>query len=440
MSNCYYFNQHQVIITLSVILTLGIQMWAHGQSEKDSSSVILELVKPDSTIVISEENCPCFSKSLLDSILTFSSVAMWWSDVPGCKLTPYHEMYEFVVRRAGLPDYDFNFSAQAGFVDGQPFAGSDLFNHKTGLFEFRCGGTTTRAISESCTKILSTFIKQLRQSKPKADYCGQQGTIPSGFVITRPPPFWMRWEFIVPITILVFGIGFAFAIVIRRGQLERKNYMLKEQAHIIERQRDLEVERNRIATEMHDELGSGLTSIHYWSEKGLRESKIEETNRLYQQIKERSQQIMDSMREIIWAMNTRFDHTQYLTAYLHHFASKFAAEHDLNLKFEELGKSLPEGAFISGEIRRNLFFVFKEILCNIVKHSGCTSIIVTIEVTQHYCILISEMNGIGFDPEICLSKGNGIYNINQRIKAIQGDVKYATTSHGTDIAISVPLN
>lgn len=428
------------MLTLSVIVIFGIQIGAQGQSQKDSSSVRHEIVKPDSLSEMSEENCPCFSKSMLDSILTFSYGTMWWSDVPGCKLAPHHELYEFVVRNAGLPDFDFNFSAQAGFVDGQPFAGSDLFNHQTGLFEFRCGGTTTRAISEPCTKILSTFITQLRQSRPKADYCGQQGAIPSGFVITRPPPFWMTWKFIVPLSLLVFGIGFAFAIVIRRAQIERKNLMLKEQAHIIERQRDLEVERNRIAAEMHDELGSGLTSIHYWSDKGLRESKSVETTRLYEQITERSQQVMDAMREIIWAMNTRFDHTPYLTAYLHHFASKFAAEHDLNFKFEELGKSPLDGAFISGEVRRNLFYVFKEILCNIVKHSGCTSIMVKIEVTHHYCIWISELNGIGFDPEICLSKGNGIYNIRQRINAIRGEVRYTTTSHGTDIAINVPLN
>jgi signal transduction histidine kinase len=325
-------------------------------------------------------------------------------------------------------------------VDGQPFAGADLFNNKKGLYEFRCGGTTNQAISESCTKILSAFITQLRQSKPKADYCGQQGSIPSGFVITRPPPFWMRWEFIVPITIFVFGIGFAFAIVIRRGQIERKNYKLKEQAHIIERQRDLEIERNRIANELHDELGSGLTSIQYWSEKGIHESKSVETTRLCQQINERSQQVMDAMREIIWAMNTRFDQTPYLTAYLHHFAAKFADEHDLKLKFQELGKYPPHGVFISGEVRRNLFYIFKEILCNIVKHSSCTSIILTIEVTKQYYIWISEEDGIGFDPETCLSKGNGIYNIRQRINAIHGEVKYTNTTHGTDIVISVPLN
>ena len=70
-----------------------------------------------------------------------------------------------------LPEQNYNFSAQAGFIGGSPFASSAIFNHKTGKFDKLCGGYTTLEISEPCRKILKAFIEKLKVSHPTWDYC-----------------------------------------------------------------------------------------------------------------------------------------------------------------------------------------------------------------------------------------------------------------------------
>ena len=384
--------------------------------------------------------CTCFSRAMLDTILSYDPPVLWWSDVPGCKLKPYHEMYEFVVRFAGAPDHDFNFCAQAGMVDSMPFASVDLFNNNTGRLEFHCGGPTTEALAAPCTRILRAFIAELRIKRLEADYCGQQGSIPKGFVITRPPPFWMTMEFLLPMTVLVFLIGFAFALVLRRSQIERKNRILQEQAHIIEKQRSIEAERNRISSELHDELGSGLTSIRYLSDRGIRDCKDSGDSQLYKQILGHSQKIIETMGEIVWAMNTRFDHAPYLTSYIRHFASTFAEEHELTLQFMEGEGADSNGRVIPGIIRRNVFFVFKEILHNISKPSGCHGVVITVTAGERYSLRITEKGGKGFEPVGAMHLGNGLFNIRKRMEEVNGEFNYTITPQGVDFMLSVPIN
>lgn len=388
----------------------------------------------------SDTTCTCFSRAMLDSILSYDPPVLWWSDVPGCKLKPFHEMYEFVVRFAGAPEHDFNFCAQAGMVDSIPFASADLYNNRTGRLEFRCGGPTTQALAEPCTRILREFIAELRLKIPEGDHCGQLGALPKGFILTRPPPFWMTVEFLLPMSVLVFLIGFAFAMVLRRSQIERKNRILQEQAHIIEKQRSIEAERTRISAELHDELGSGLTSIRYLSDRGIRDTKDASASQLYKKISGHSQKIIETMGEIVWAMNTRFDHTPYLTSYLRHFASSFADEHELTLQFVEGEGADSNGRIIQGITRRNVFFVFKEILHNIAKHSDCHGMVITVTAVDRYVLRITEIGGKGFDPGAAIHLGNGMFNISKRMEEVKGEFSYSVTSQGVDFLLSVPID
>ena len=94
-------------------------------------------------------------------------------------------------------------------------------------------------------------------------------------------PFWMTWWFIT--LCILHGVAIIY-LVIRayyQRKLERNNQLLREQALIIEKQKAIEHERNRIASEMHDDLGSGLTTIRYLSDRALRQAKdVEESNQI----------------------------------------------------------------------------------------------------------------------------------------------------------------
>ncbi len=115
--------------------------------------------------------CPCFSQQTLEDLYDVTWSWGWWSDVPGCKDVPYDQMLELWITNAGLPNDNFNFSAQAGTIDGAWFASSAIFNHETNQFDLLCGGFTSQTIAEPCRQILSNFIQDLRESHPDWDYC-----------------------------------------------------------------------------------------------------------------------------------------------------------------------------------------------------------------------------------------------------------------------------
>ncbi|MGB3226675.1 MAG: histidine kinase dimerization/phosphoacceptor domain-containing protein, partial [Saprospiraceae bacterium] len=106
-------------------------------------------------------------------------------------------------------------------------------------------------------------------------------------------------------------------------QLEKKDLLLKQQNLIIENQQAIEKERNRIASEMHDDLGSGLTTIKYLSERALKQAKDPEEEKQVKRISEHSSQLVRNMSEIIWAMNTRYDTLENLLAYIRRYASEY---------------------------------------------------------------------------------------------------------------------
>ncbi|MFI5405623.1 MAG: triple tyrosine motif-containing protein, partial [Nitrososphaerales archaeon] len=241
-------------------------------------------------------------------------------------------------------------------------------------------------------------------------------------IIIRPP-FWRTWWFI---TLSIAVVAFLAYWTIRtyyQRKLEKKNQLLREQALIIEKQTAVEHERTRIASEMHDDLGSGLTTIRYLSDKALKQAKDTEEAEQIKKIADHSNSLVRNMSEIIWAMNSRYDNAESLTGYLRRYASEFLEEHKLPLKFSVMGDQLAEMS-IGGEKRRNLFLVFKEILHNTVKYSSAQQVEINVDVQDELKIRISEIGGKGFNPSDSIDKGNGLYNCNKRMASIHGSIKF----------------
>lgn len=251
-------------------------------------------------------------------------------------------------------------------------------------------------------------------------------------------PYWMTWWFIIlTVGTGIFGIYYFIRSYYNR-KLERNNQLLREQALIIEKQQAIENERTRIAAEMHDDLGSGLTTIRYLSDKALKE--IEEKKEINQikMIAEQSNMLIRKMSEIIWAMNSRYDNTENLIGYLRRYASEYLDAYQIPVQF-----ILPEDGShtlsIGGEKRRNIFMVFKETLHNTVKHAQATSITIRVEVNNQFYVRISEVGGVGFDPVAAKDNGNGLYNSDKRIIAVKGTIRYEKLENSMDIHITVPL-
>jgi len=125
------------------------------------------------SVVIIYPHCDCFSMEELQELYTYTPWPYgWYSDVPGsCKDAPYDQLMEVWLTNLGQPAQNFNFSAQAGTINGNPFASCARFNHLTNQFDKLCGGYTNAQNASNCALILHDFIAQMRSTHPSLDYC-----------------------------------------------------------------------------------------------------------------------------------------------------------------------------------------------------------------------------------------------------------------------------
>lgn len=221
-------------------------------------------------------------------------------------------------------------------------------------------------------------------------------------------------------------------------QLEKKDSLLREQQLIIEKQESIQHERNRIASEMHDDLGSGLTTIRYLSDRALQKASSEEERVQIGRIASQSNALIRNMSEIIWALNVRFDTLDSLLAYLRRYAAEFLDEHHISFSWNQ--NELLENFKLSGEVRRNIHLTVKEALNNIVKHSGASSVLIHYKTEGDTALLKIQDNGKGFIPDTISSDGNGLYNMKNRMKSIQGNISILQNHPGTEIVLQFPIN
>jgi len=252
------------------------------------------------------------------------------------------------------------------------------------------------------------------------------------------PPFWKTWWFMNSVLLSVFGFGFYVIKSYYKNKIENQKRLLREQALIIEKQEAVEKERTRIASEMHDDLGAGLTTIRYLSDKAFAKAVDEDEKNQIGKIAEHSNTLVRNMSEIIWALNSRFDTSSNLVGYLRRYASEYLEDRNLDHSFTL--KSVEEEISISGEKRRNIFLVMKEILHNTIKYSYAEKVDIHLEINEKFVMTIFEKGGCGFDATTAVDKGNGIYNIQKRMQVIGGDIFYNKTEEGMNIIILCPIN
>jgi signal transduction histidine kinase/ligand-binding sensor domain-containing protein len=262
---------------------------------------------------------------------------------------------------------------------------------------------------------------------------------PRAIDITILHPFWLTWWFLALMALIGIGIVYGAVRIYYQRKLEQSKQLLREQALLIEKQKAVEHERNRIASEMHDDLGSGLTTIRYLSDRALRQAKDTHEANQIKRISEHSNTLVRNMSEIIWAMNSRFDTAENLIGYLRRYASEYLEEHQMPLKFIS-GVGNLQAISIGGEKRRNIFLVFKEVLHNAVKYSEAERIEIELRSDDLLHIHITEIGGKGFDPVLATENGNGLFNCRKRMDTAGGGLTFEKTIDGMRTHIFIPLN
>jgi ligand-binding sensor domain-containing protein/signal transduction histidine kinase len=203
---------------------------------------------------------------------------------------------------------------------------------------------------------------------------------------------------------------------------------------------ELERVRTRIATDLHDDVGSGLTQIAILSEVA-RKQVGEPPGSVAQplaQIANVSRELVDSMSDIVWAINPKRDRLSDLSQRMRELASDLFSPRNIDLRLRT--PSAEENVTLDPEIRRQLFLVFKEGVTNMVSHSGCTHVNIQFVIENERLRLNLSDNGCGFDPARADS-GNGLRNMQERVKRLNGVLKLnSSKGKGTVIDLVVPLS
>ena len=269
------------------------------------------------------------------------------------------------------------------------------------------------------------YTLKMRSEFPEAMYPSQM--IVYSFTIL--PPWWHARWFSVGVGLAILAILFLATRFYYRRKLEREKV-------ILERQQAIEKERTRIATDMHDDLGAGLSRIKFLSETiGIKKQQHLPFEEDISKIREYSHEMIDKMGEIVWALNEKNDSLSDLLSYTRSYTVEYLSQSGIRCSINS-PEFIP-AAFVTGEFRRNIFLSVKEILHNIVKHAQANEVIVTIEIDPCLCINIKD-DGIGFDQAKTRPYSNGLINIKKRMTDIDG-IMEIENKNGTMIKLKAPL-
>lgn len=206
----------------------------------------------------------------------------------------------------------------------------------------------------------------------------------------------------------------------------------------LSRDRAVESERNRIARDLHDDLGANLTGLAVRLDLAVRQSSHDaELGGQLTDLSRSARGLADAMREIVWAINPRCDTLESFCAYVCGYAEKFTRSVGLSCRFD-LPPAFPEVALTS-EMRHHLLLAIKEALNNAARHASATEVMLSLRWEEGQLLVEVSDNGRGCPaeaiqrvtapideetgPESQRRRGNGLLNMRQRMALIGGHLE-----------------
>jgi ligand-binding sensor domain-containing protein len=251
---------------------------------------------------------------------------------------------------------------------------------------------------------------------------GVMSITPATVAFTILPPIWRRWWFV-----MLAAVAFGLAVY---GGHRYRVARLVELARV----------RTRIATDLHDEIGSNLSLMAIVSDvankrAGPKDSQMSEWLSL---IAGTSRETMDAMADIVWVINPDKDRLLDLTLRMRRVADDiFTAR---NIAFQLSAPGDEADIKLGADTRHEVFMIFKESVNNIVRHSECTRADVEFKVEQGRLVLKLSDNGKGFEPAGA-GDGNGLSSMRRRAKNLRGElVLISSAGIGTTVILQAPLD
>ena len=261
---------------------------------------------------------------------------------------------------------------------------------------------------------------------------GVWNTVGDTLAVTFAPYLWETASFKLALAVLSFGLlGGGMVLVLRRKhrlELER-----------LEHQRALEEERTRIARDLHDDLGVGLTEIGLLGDLAGGDSSMPGGSReRIQEITGKARALAASLDEIVWAINPANDVSQSLVDYFFAYAQKLLGRAGIRCRLDVI-EPLPAGN-LNAEKRHEFFHAFKEALNNVIRHSGATEVRVGMSGVEGDLQICIADNGCGLAEPGGQGAHHGLAGMRERLLRLGGRCEIMSTAGGgTTVTFVVPV-
>jgi signal transduction histidine kinase/ligand-binding sensor domain-containing protein len=257
-------------------------------------------------------------------------------------------------------------------------------------------------------------------------------------ILIVPPIYQQPW-FIVATVLLALLAGYFYTRRQFKRQLRWQQLLLIEKDFEIQKLLALDTEKKRIADEMHDDLGSALTTIIKMLERLFDDPAFGTVKGSLKEISDNAQLAITNMRHIIWALENKGDTLAATLAYLVETSAKFLKDNGIDTEADTL--SSPPHAMLTGGQRRRIFLSVQEALHNVVKHAQATRVSIRFEQMPGNTIKIElRDNGIGLPDNHAL--GRGSTTLRENMEAVGGatEVRSLGEGKGTQVTFRFPFD
>ncbi len=230
---------------------------------------------------------------------------------------------------------------------------------------------------------------------------GQWSTETASLSFTVLAPFWLQWWFVGGVVLLLLGImAFIYNYYRARKMIE------------------MERMRVRIASDLHDDVGSALTEIALQSDFLQTTDAGEEIKNSLKQIGTQSRKIVSSLDDIVWSIDARNDTLGDLTDRMQDYINNMLPDKEVRYEFDQLDMEEK----LTVQMKENLYLIFKEAVNNIARHSGAERVEVELKNRNGTFDLYIHDDGRGM--EAGRKTGQGLQNMKMRAERIGADIDF----------------
>ncbi len=194
--------------------------------------------------------------------------------------------------------------------------------------------------------------------------------------------------------------------------------------------------RQRISSDLHDDLGSSLSAITMLSQVVRRHLTDKQDINTLEKISKSAQDALEKISEIVWSLNPKNDSLASLISYIRKYTAEYFEYSAIECRIT-LPQNVPP-ITISGEQRRNIFLVVKESMHNVIKHSNATSVDMNIALSENQLTISIHDNGNGINFSQCNTYRNGLLNMELRMKESGGSFSIENQL-GTTVQLSIKI-